>query len=400
MLLIFSLFLPEKSFSKSSNENMGEREVDWSALPMELLPLIGRAVQARIDVVRLRSVCASLRTSIPPLRGISPPLLLPFPFSINSAGGQSFLSQSSIYRLEPLDDNPNLSTCSSKGWLVKVEEYEPGRVRLLNPLSSLRIRFFPDSFPKVINLLDFRVVEVGKAYKLQHSNGMNIAGVDKLLLFPNSAWTSCVEYKLIFGLFHEGKLGYVKYGDKNWTFVDDNNFYCDDITVYKGQSYVVDGLGIVSWIDSSMKLIQFSPPLPLCALGNHKHLVESCGELYVVDRFFDRERRFGHDLRRHIVCPKTVNFEVYKLDQEWGRWVMVKNLGDQVFILGNDCSFSVSATEFSGCKGNCIYFTDEKNIGAFYLGNQKIDKILDYGAQCHPFWPPPSWLSSKSSSKC
>ncbi|KAF3958239.1 hypothetical protein CMV_016823 [Castanea mollissima] len=214
---------------------------------------------------------------------------LPNPWTATAAGGQSFLSQRTIYRLEPLDDNPNLSTCSSKGWLVKVEEYEPGRVRLLNPLSSLRIRFLPDSFPKVINLLDFRVVEIGKAYKLQHSSGMNIADVDKLLLFPNSAWTSCVEYKLIFGLFHEGKLGYVKYGDKNWTFVDDNNFYCDDITVYKGQPYVVDSLGIVSWIDSSMKLIQFLPPL--CGLGNQKHLVESCGELYVVDRFFDGERR-------------------------------------------------------------------------------------------------------------
>ena len=81
-----------------------------------------------------------------------------------------------------------------------------------------------------------------------------------------------------------------------------------------------------------MKLIQFSLPLPLCAFGNQKHLVESCGELYVVDRFFDRERRFDHDLRRYRVCPKTVNFEVYKLDQEWGRWVMVKNLGDHVFF--------------------------------------------------------------------
>ncbi|KAM3709917.1 hypothetical protein ACJW31_02G210700 [Castanea mollissima] len=352
---------------------MDEREVEWSDLPMELLPLIGKTVQARIDVVRFRSVCAS-------------------------SGGQSFLSQSTIYRLEPLDDNPNLSTCSSKSWLVKVEEFEPGRVRLLNPLSSLHIRFLPDSFPKVINLLDFRVVEVGKAYKLQLSSGKTIAGVNKLLLFPNSAWTSCVEDKLIFGLFHEGKLGYVKYGDKNWTFVDDHNFYYDDITVYKGQPYVVDRLGTVSWIDSSMKLIQFSPPL--CGLGNQKHLVESCGELYVVDRFFDRERRFDQELRRYRVCPKTVNFEVYKLDQEWGRWVMVKNLGDQVLILGKDSSFSVSATEFSGCKGNCIYFTDENDIGVFYFENQKTGKIVDFPDQCHLFWPPPSWLSSKSSSKC
>ena len=96
-----------------------------------------------------------------------------------------------------------------------------------------------------------------------------------LALFVMSPVSLCLLI-VIFGLFHEGKLGYVKYGDENWTFVDDHNFYYDDITVYKGQPYVVDRLGTVSWIDSSMKLIQFSLPLPLCAFGNQQHLVESC----------------------------------------------------------------------------------------------------------------------------
>ena len=218
---------------------MGEREVEWFALPMELLPLIGKTVQARIDAIRFRSVCASWRSSIPPLREISP-LPLPFPYPINPAGVEAFLSQSTIYRLEPPDDNPNPSTSSSKSWLVKVEEFEPGRVRLLDPLSSLQIRFLQESFPKVINLLDFRVVEVGKVYKLEYSSDVNIAGVNKLVLFPNSAMTSCVEDAVIFALFHEGKLGSIKYGDENWTLVDDHNFYYDDIIVYKGQSYVVD----------------------------------------------------------------------------------------------------------------------------------------------------------------
>ena len=71
---------------------MGEREVDWSALPMELLPLIGKTVQARIDVVRFRSVCASWRSFIPPLREISP-LPLPFPYPINPTGVEAFNNQ-------------------------------------------------------------------------------------------------------------------------------------------------------------------------------------------------------------------------------------------------------------------------------------------------------------------
>ena len=67
---------------------------------------------------------------------------------------------------------------------------------------------------------------------------------------------------------------------------------------------------------------------------------------------------------------------------------MVNNLGDQVFFLGKDSSFSVSATEFSGCKGNCIYFTDENDIGVFYFENQKTGKIVDFQDRCHLFWPP------------
>jgi len=147
-----------------------------------------------------------------------------------------------------------------------------------------------------------------------------------------------------------------------------------------------------------MKLIQFSPPF--CGLGNQKHLVESCAELYIVDRYFEFDREGGRwhfDLfPSNSVCPKTLTFKVYKLDQEWGCWVMVKNLGDRVLILGNDCSFSVSAREFSECKGNSIYFTDGNDLGVFYVENQRICMIVDYKEQCPIFCPPPSWLSSKS----
>ena len=119
--------------------------------------------------------------------------------------------------------------------------------------------------------------------------------------------------------------------------------------------------------------------------------MESRGELYVVDRFFDEERRFDHRLREYRVCPKTFTFDVYKLDQERGCWVTVKNLGDRVFILGKDSSFSVSATEFSGCKGNCIYFTYEDDNGVF---DQNTGEIVDFQDTSHLFRLPPSWLNS------
>ena len=366
------------SLSKSINENMGERDVDWSALPEELLCLIN---PARVDAVRFRSVCASWRSSLSPPCEILPPSPLPLPYPIRSVR-RAYVSRRTLYRFKlPEDVNPNPSTCSSKSWLVKVEEIGFGLKYLLDPLSNLRFGF---PFPKEINLLDYQVVEVSKGYELQSISAMPIVGVNRLVLFPDSAWNSCDEDTVIFALYQEGKLGYVKYGDKNWTLVEDLIFYhFDDIIVYKGKPYVVDEWGIVAWIDSSMKLIDYVSP-PLQSFGKQKHLVESRGELYVVDRFLGTERRLDH-------LHNTLTFDVYKLDQECGRWVTVENLGDRVFILGKDSSFSVSATEFSGCKGNCIYFTYEDDNGVFDL---KTGNIVDLQDWSHLFRLPPSWLNS------
>ncbi|KAB1223732.1 hypothetical protein CJ030_MR2G004738 [Morella rubra] len=380
---------------------MAESVVEWGDLPEELVTRIARCLDAGIDVLRFRSVCTSWRSSIPPFRKISPSWPR-FPSVLSSEEddflfipGGAFFSQRTIYRLERVGENPNPSESSpSKGWMINVEESGHGKIRLLNPFSGLRIRFIPESFPKVINLLDFRIVEVTKAYKLQNSSIPSPSDVSKVALFPNSE-SIPVEESVIFALYHEGKLGYAKYGDEKWSLVDDHNFDYDDMMVYKGQFYVVDRWGTISWIDSSLNLIQFSPLL--CGEGSQKHLVESCGELYVVDRYFNRKPRRRDQnpiLHEHLPRLETVDFRVYKLDQEWAKWVRVNNLGDRVFILGNDCSFSVSAPEFAGCEGNQIYFADEKHMSVFNLKTCSIGKIPhfpDYSLFCHPnLWSSPN----------
>ena len=83
---------------------------------------------------------------------------------------------------------------------------------------------------------------------------------------------------------------------------------------------MIDTLGKISWIDnSSLKLFPFLPPLYV--LGSQKHLVESYGAFYVVDRYFNKERRRVEHTNRYVRdCdgPKVVDFKVYKLDEEWG----------------------------------------------------------------------------------
>ena len=134
--------------------------------------------------------------------------------------------------------------------------------------------------------------------------------------------------------------------------VDRNSFDYDDIIVYNGQFYVINSLGIVSWIDhSSLKLVQFLPPL--CGLGSQKHLVESCGALYVVDGYLDKERRRAENnvfYKRGGDCAELIGFKVYRFDEDWGRWELKESLGDRAFVLGNDCCFSVMTKELSGYK--------------------------------------------------
>ena len=346
---------------------MDEERVEWSDLPKELLPTIGKSLDTRIDIVRFRSVCNSWRSSIPSNNSPRFPLKFPNPYlptSATQAQAPAYLCESTIYRIQRL----NPSTSSNKAWLVKVEQdsNSGGKLRFFDPISNRRTRY-PN---KTLNLLDFRVIELTKAYMLRYKvragsttstneieqvlsvRDSSILRVTKVVMFPNSPWTN-VNDSAVFVIFGAGILGFAKSGAESLTVVDDNDVVeYDDIIVYKGQFYVIDTLGNVSWIDnSSLKLVPFLPPL--CGLGGQKHLVESCGALYVVDRYFNKERRRVEHTNRYVRdCdgPKVVDFKVYKLDEEWGRWELEKSLGDQALVLGNDCCLSILAEKFTDRK--------------------------------------------------
>lgn len=239
-------------------------------------------------------------------------------------------------------------------WLVKFEEHpESGKMRLLDPVTNSLLKHSPESTPKNLNLLEFRVIELRKSYGPSLSFGrshLTINSVHRLVVMPRNHLDFGVAYA-IFMIRKDGKLEFARCGDEKLTNVDGQNSHYHDIIVYEGQCYVVDKWGIISWVNSALEVIQFSPPL--CGFGGQKHLVESCGDLYVVDQYF--EEVSYHHLNQDA---EAIGFRVYKLDQEWGKWVNVKDLGDQVLILSNDGSFSVSTTEFPGVKGNCILFID------------------------------------------
>ncbi|XP_028787315.1 F-box protein At2g26160-like [Neltuma alba] len=364
-----------------------DQSVDWSCLPEELWLMIGKCFTSNIDLLRFRSICKSWRRSslIPPLA--VPPIFTP---TIAASSGQLLLTPTTIYRLEPSDLSKALSTSSSsKAWLIKVDESSYRRLCLLDPCTNNRLSHFRswypfNSFPKGLNLLNFRFVELVKAYSISlDGSGLTfrrfhheISG--KVVTFPNFAGTQLENCKFFY-VHRDGKLGFSKIGDDEWTLVDDKNSYYDDIIVHKGQLYVVDRWGTISWIDcssSSLKLVQFSPPL--CGLGKKKHLVESCGSLYVVDMYAE-----GDPNNSRGTYYEVVDLKVYKLDEEWGRWLDVKSLDERVFVLGKDCNFSLSARDYHGCEENCIYFCYRGCASMFNLGTSTF---------CSPkvFWPCPT----------
>ncbi|XP_028776714.1 F-box protein SKIP23-like [Neltuma alba] len=364
---------------RSMSEAMDLRP-DWSDLPSELWPKIAKSLHNHVDLVRFRSVCKSWRSSIPSSLPNSPSL---FPFQIPHPINPSkfvFLSQSTIYRIE----SPHQPSSSHKGWLIKLEgQSNPSQshaLRLLNPLSDRKISKSRISSRRILNLLDYRAVELYKSYSLQECG----FPIKKVVFFPTSCWSD-VNDSVACCIYQEGKLALFKRGDNQWRLVDDLNYYYDDVIVYKGQLYVTDRWGTISWIDtSSLKLIQYSPPL--CGFGHKKHLVESCGNLFVVDRYYDSEPR------RPYYEASVVNFKVYRLDEEWGTWVDVKDLEDRVFILGNSCNLSVSANDFAGYAGNCIFFIDIFDVRVYNLGDGSTMTLELDPCTSKLFWPPPSWL--------
>ncbi|KAK7263007.1 hypothetical protein RJT34_30591 [Clitoria ternatea] len=351
---------------------MEDDKVDWSELPKELWPKIGKSLENHIDVLRFRSACEAFRSSIPPSLPNSPSFPMQIPHPINHSIA-SFLNQFTIYLIQPSDaiSNSNLQPLSpsSKGCLIKVIESNNRPLSLLSPISGRKISHPQGTSPMLWNLLDYRVIELCKSYTI-HNTGRLSSTVNKVVLFPNSPWVG-VEESVACCVFLEGKLGFMKHGDEKWSLVDDKNFFYDDVIVFKGQLYVTDRWGTISWVDiSSLKLVQFSPPL--CGFGNKKHLVESCGSLYVVDRFYESEPRRRNYVARPDRDAVVEYFKVYKLDEEWGTWVDVKNLRDRAFILGNSCSFSVSAKVLTGYQGNCIYFTDIFHVRVYNLDDHSI----------------------------
>ncbi|XP_057418355.1 F-box protein At2g26160-like [Lotus japonicus] len=349
------------------------RIVEWLNLPPELWTMIAKHLitldNTTFEIRRFRSICNTWRSAHP----------LPehTPFAIPL--GRSCLLQKKIYGLKPLsheshiDQDPSIS--SSKGWIIMSESVP---LPLLNPFTCSPISntpqiFSSDTSPRVLDIMNFKAVELFEVFNL---SGNYDYDVQKAVLFPSFH----VEGRMVFALFRGRKLCVRKTGDMKWTMMKLGCYCCHDIIIHKGKLYVINDLGTISWMNpSSLKLVQFTQPLWGWPNGKEKKMVECGGSLYVVDMPI-----------KAFSLNEEVDIKVYKVNEESGRWEVVKNLGDVVIVLGNKSNFSLSAQDYHGAEGNCIYFSYTNSRGVRIFCFSLKDYILKTP---NPFWPCPSLFS-------
>jgi len=131
----------------------------------------------------------------------------------------------------------------------------------------------------------------------------------------------------------------MKCGNENWKVIPDMSMNFGDICTFKGRPYAVDKIGKTIMIgpDSSVQLVAE----PLVGGGNMKFLVESEGDLLLVDVY----DCLCIDLNDPDLND-PVRIDLFKLNENEKKWVKLTSLGDRVLFLGlgSMCSFYVSAS--------------------------------------------------------
>ncbi|XP_073525755.1 uncharacterized protein [Phyllobates terribilis] len=397
--------------------------VRWSDLPSSIVSLIATLADSDIDLLRLRSVCSSWRSflSLPPRKKTSLPALKkrgdeflcmnPKESCNRSNHGSYNLIENTLYRLSsPIDP--------SVGWMFKASNTNANNFPLLIPLSAnTKLRPPPHTIPKHINLLDYQISEISKSYRLQP---VNCEGSPKHLfsvrcfrkVIPLFNYVVDCEFAAL-GFESSGDLSYWRSGDENWTPLNTKGRFIQDAIFFDGRCYAIDRKGLLFVLDSKMQLTV----VVASSHGGANHSLVKCdSDLYVASETCG----VAYEIVPGYAPWYVDKMKVCKLNKCDGKWDCVEDLGDKIFLLSEDGSAVVSAKDFHGCKGNCVYFSGllYKDITRKYQSKTSIEIVEPYGhlaiiyhldkkitVKMHEdgesrklYWPPPSWLMPNPSS--
>ncbi|KAK0578716.1 hypothetical protein LWI29_014992 [Acer saccharum] len=344
---------------------MDAAKPDWCSLPHFLLQSISERFHSRIDILRFRAVCGDFRASTPLPSKITS-LKIPVPVELNPIDGDHLLlTESIVYAIQPLN--------STETWLVKAEETSPGKLLVFDLFCRLQVkRYWSNKLTfKSLNLLDYRVNEISKRHGFQlvsddDDKAMEYSGIEVNCKFKRVVASKCLDKinddEFAVMAIYEDKIIVWRIGDKNWTNIDHfselySNSVCQDIVYQSEKFYVVCNTGLVVNIDSkSLIVTEVVAPTTDCNIIYNMVFMKSSEDLFLIDYRLSADH-YGSP--EHYVSDTSC---ILKIDKEKRKLVKVnKNaLKDRMFFVGYDCSFSISAKEYSECKENCIYLTRDE----------------------------------------
>ncbi|XP_031250443.1 F-box/kelch-repeat protein At1g64840-like [Pistacia vera] len=339
---------------------MARIEPNWSTLPEELLFSIVKLLPTRIDILRWRAVCRSFRATI-----AHPPIQYPFPHSIltsndflkgpNPKENDVFtLMVSTVYAIEPLNKVSNIQGEETpQTWVVRVQEPNPGRVVIIDPISGSKCKDLSDQLPKSLNLLDYRVTEITKSYILVSTGGKLI--VTKLI-FSSFLDENDVEFAVMASCRGSEELGIWRNVDKKWSEIDmELRFleFFEDVIYHNRKFYAVLSNGRTVTVDSkSLVVTRVAEELQFVSIYSELYLMELYNDLFLIVQL----REFGDDYDEYIIM-------LFKLNEENQKWVPVVDgleLEYRVLFMGKSSfAFSFSIEEVAGC----VYYAGSSLLG-------------------------------------
>ncbi|XP_078159288.1 putative F-box protein At4g17565 [Carex rostrata] len=318
-----------KIFTKGKTKISTNVERNWSELPQEILHLFSKKLPDVSDFIRFRAVCKRWQLSAPVT---DPPPQIPWLLEGRHQCENSILR---FYCLS--SDKVHTIKCprSRGAWLegpachYLLACHISPKMYLLNPLTN--------------DLIDIPFFSVDGGDRPDYIGPDPIEGGDIVIIRSFNT------------------MAFWRPKADNWVNVNgvgDSNAY------YMGQYFSHDDeTGFMNVIDFATKKLayQVAPPKDTDPfLEGSIIIVESGGKIL---RLF-----------RHYTYDEQLHFDIYCLYFGDGEgkpsWVKITDIGDQMIFLEYSGGLSFCANNFSGFKGNCIYFVKyERYLCRYDIGD-------------------------------
>ncbi|KAF3616349.1 hypothetical protein FXO38_34598 [Capsicum annuum] len=203
--------------------------------------------------------------------------------------------------------------------------------------------------------------------------------IDQGILSANPSDTS--DYALVVVRHHFAMMSFWRPGDLNWTKINFKNDNLYNVVYFKGQFYVLT-FDLEVWVfDIAEPIVKPRLLVHQLSRSNNSrkfYLVEVSGALVIVTQSdYWKASDDGHGYYYSI---RTIEFNIYEVDEITGKLNEINTLGDSSIFLGRNGTTCIDSSRFTaGIKPTYIYFTNVYGpygyMGAYNIKNGCIESL-------------------------